>query len=197
MPNLKNQSEIDAYYLADKTHHRAAGVMWAALVDNRIDKLFEMALRPDKKVRDELFRAGGALGNYAVKVRLAYMLGWFGRDFYEDLLLISKIRNRFAHDIDAKDFADQSIDNWLKRMHVYRYLPGMLERARKRLETGQTVDSMASVLILEGNLEDAQSGFRYCIDMMLHYLDRCAENMRKNLANLREDWIVADPSSPN
>ena len=55
MPPLKNQEEIDAYYLADPARPRAAGVMWPTLIEHRIDSLFETAFRPDKAVHNELY----------------------------------------------------------------------------------------------------------------------------------------------
>jgi hypothetical protein len=194
MPTLNNQ-EIDAYYLADPVHPRAAGVLWPSLLERRIDKLFEIALRPDAKVRADLLRPGGALGNYAVKVQLAYLLGWFGEDFYRDLLLVAKIRNRFAHCIEAKTFSDERIAAWLKNMNIYKKLPGMLERARRRVTNKEPL-SMARQLILEGNLDDLQAGFRFCIDIMMHEADRCAEAMSKNLSKLPANWLVSDDASP-
>jgi hypothetical protein len=205
MPKLKDQSEIDAYYLSDPAHPRAAGVMWPALVERRIDRLFEIGLRPNKAVHNELFQPSGALGNYAVKVRLAYMLGWFGQDFYDDLLLIAKIRNRFAHDITAKDFSDQRISSWLQNMKVYQLLPGMLASAKQRMdEEGRkpqpaekpgeprTLSAAGYHSLLKQILEDPQSAFRYCIDMMLHWLDKYADNMNRNLAHLQHYWMTAE-----
>lgn len=205
MPKLKDQKEIDAYYLNDSLRPRAAGVMWPALVERRIDQLFEIGFRPDKKVHNELFQPSGALANYAVKVRLAYMLGWFHKDFYEDLLLISKIRNLFAHKIEVKDFSDQRILTWLKRMKVYQLLPGMLESEKKRVEDesgksnprrksdgqGQVSSKLISQILRDIN-DDPQLGFRFCIDNMLHHLDKYSENMNKNLSNLPENWMTDD-----
>ncbi|AKS22863.1 MAG: hypothetical protein C75L2_00020044 [Leptospirillum sp. Group II 'C75'] len=208
MPKLKDQIEINAYYLNDPAHPRAAGVMWPTLVERRIDQLFEIGFRPDKKVHNELFQPSGALGSYAVKVRLAYMLGWFQKDFYEDLLLISKIRNRFAHEIEVKDFSESHIFSWLRNMKAYQLLPEMLERAKKRAEdergkpqppqiSGKSskVSAAGYYHILKDTYEDPQSAFRFCIDMMLHQLDKCEDNMKKNLANLCENWMTADPGS--
>jgi hypothetical protein len=48
MPAPKDQNELDAYYLADPAHPRAAGVMWAAIVERRIDKLFAIGFGPTK-----------------------------------------------------------------------------------------------------------------------------------------------------
>jgi len=192
MPSLKIQEEIDAYYLSDPAHPRAAGVLWPALVERRVDKLFEVALRRDEKVRNELFQPSGALGSYAVKVRLAYMLGWFGEDFYGDLLLVAKIRNRFAHAIEAKNFSDQKISAWLRSMNAYQFLPRLLDRAKKSAEAEKTVNNMALLSIYEDALHDPRMGFRFCIDLMLHRLDGYRENMERNLSNLASNWLVAD-----
>jgi DNA-binding MltR family transcriptional regulator len=197
MPELENQAEIDAFYLSDPAHPRAAGVLWPALIERRIDKLFDYGFRPDKTVWNELFQPSGALGNYAVKVRLAYMLGWFAKDFYDDLLILAKIRNRFAHSIEAKDFTDQHISGWLKNMKSFQMLPGMLERFKARAaKPDASRDEKAAAYVLANVVADPQSSFRQCISMMLHQLDRCSANMHANLEKLAPNWMTADPVKP-
>jgi len=194
MPELKDQNEIDAYYLADPTRPRAAGVMWAALVDLRIDALFEIGLRPDKAVYNELFQPSGPLGSYAVKVRLAYMLGWFGEDIYNDLLLVARIRNRFAHSIEAKDFSDQRISAWLKNMKWYQTLPPLLEKYKAAAaRPDASADDKTKAYVLGNIVSDPQSSFRQCISFILSHLDECAANMRANLERLAPNWLVAKP----
>jgi DNA-binding MltR family transcriptional regulator len=196
MPALEDQTEIDAYYLSDRTQPRAAGVMWAALIERRLDRLFETALRPDKKVYNELFLPSGPLGNYAVKARLAYMLGWIGEDAYGDVITISRIRNRFAHNIEAKDFDDAQIAGWLRKMIGYKFLPSLLEHAKKDAANDPTIINKASVNVFEDALEDGQMAFRHCINLILHHLEQCRVNMAKNLSKLPENWMVAnDPAS--
>jgi hypothetical protein len=192
MPKLEHQDEIDAYYLADPAHPRAAGVMWPALVERRVDRLFDAALRPDKRVRNDLFQPSGPLGNYAAKIRLAYMLGWYGKDMFDDLVLIAKIRNRFAHAIEAKDFTDQQVSTWLRNMTAFRMIPAMLEAAKQTAAAEPTAVNLATVHILEGNLIGDHLSFRWCIDLMLHYLDKFRGNVERNLAALPGSWLVGD-----
>lgn len=198
MPLLKNQEEIDAYYIADPTHHRAAAVMWVTLVERRIDDLFKTALRQDKAIHNELFQPTGALGNYAVKLRLAYMLGWFGKDIYNDLKIVGQIRNRFAHDINATDFSDQKISAWLKNMKVYKLISHLRKQTENRTRDNSSTISQAAVFIREDIIEDDQYTFRFCIDLMLSHLDKCRCNIEMNLSNLAEDWMTSEntPSSP-
>jgi hypothetical protein len=197
MPTPKDQNELDAYYLADPAHPRAAGVMWAAIVERRVDKLFEIGLRPDKAVHNELFLPTGALGNYAVKVKLAYLLGWIAEDIYADLIILSRIRNRFAHAIDAKDFTDQRISAWLKNMRVYNLIPGVVARIRERAKKDPTRSNTAAAFTAEGLLKDDVLGFRFCIDLMIEHLEKCAVNMEKNLANLPGNWLVQPQPAPS
>ncbi|MEQ8357124.1 MAG: MltR family transcriptional regulator [Kiloniellaceae bacterium] len=192
MPDLKDQNELDAYYLADSGAPRAAGVMWPAIIEKRIDALFTVGLRPDAAVHNELFQPSGAIGNYAVKVRLAYMLGWIGKDVYDDLLLVARIRNRFAHVLEATDFTDQKVAAWLGNMKVHKLLPDMLESAKERAEADPSVESLVMADVIKDAIEDGQMGFRFCLDMMLHHLDKCYANMERNLANLPEDWATSD-----
>jgi DNA-binding MltR family transcriptional regulator len=192
MPELEDQNEIDAYYLSDPAHPRAAGVLWPAIIERRIDKLFDIALRPDKKVRNELLQPSGALGSFAVKVRIAYMLGWVGEEFFGDLLLVAKIRNRFAHVITAKDFDDQSISAWLKNMRSYKILPGLLTRGEERLAKENISQNRVFVSIVQQAMADGRMGFRFCITNMIDHLDKCAANMKRNLEGLTTHWMVAD-----
>jgi len=195
MPVFENRAEIDAYYLADPAHAQAAGIMWPALIERRIDKLFETALRPDNKVRAEVLGPGRALGNYAVKVRLAYLVGWVEKDLYRDLLLVGKIRNRFAHFVDATDFTDVLISGWLKNMTAYQTLPGMLDRCNERVKVDPAAVNLAMSMILREAIADGQSGFRLCVDLMMTQLAKSAEHMARNLAGLHETWMVNEVPS--
>jgi hypothetical protein len=145
MPKLDQQDEIDAYYLADPAHPRAAGILWPILIDRRVDKLFDAALRPDKTVRNDLLQSNGPLGNYAVKIRLAYLLGWLGKDLFDDLIAIGKIRNRFAHAMEARDFSDQQISTWLKGMTSYSFIAKILADAKVQVEPESGVVNLASL----------------------------------------------------
>jgi hypothetical protein len=196
MPPLTDKSELDAYYLADPAHERAAGVMWPAIVERRIDGLFETALRPDMAIRKELFRPSGALGNYAVKVRLAYLLGWIADDVYHDLLLVAKIRNRFAHVIEAKDFADQQIGEWLRKMKGYHMTHLMAESAKQRAVSDSSPNAKLKASIARDIAESKIGTFRFCMDLLIDHLDKCRKNMEANLSALPGNWLVKPPDAP-
>lgn len=193
MPKLKHDDEISAYYLNDAPLPRAAGVLWAILLERRVNRLFELALRPDKVVHNELFQPSGALGNYAVKVRLAYMLGWFGKDFHDDLIRISKIRALFAHQIEIKDFSHEKVFGQLKNIRIYKLLPEWAKRAKERAKKDSTTINGLNAYVLQDALKDRQMAFRWCISYMIHQLDKYASHMENNLAPLSGGWLVGEP----
>lgn len=190
MTRLKDEDEIAAYYIEEPLHPRAAAVMWPAIIERRIDKLYETALRPDARVKNELLQPSGALANYAVKVRLAYLLGWIEEDIYKDLLLIAKIRNLFAHSLDVKDFDDQRISAWLRNMKSYRFIPGMVERLREKARSDPSTENECRAYTASGLLEDDIMAFRFCVRQMIFRLEEAQRHMEKNLSDKPGNWLV-------
>jgi hypothetical protein len=95
MDFLENESEELAFY--DHDSNRAVGVVWPAIVENRLTDALKAYLRPDDRVFGDLFRPDGALGTFGSKIRLGYMLGLYEEDLKDDLVQLTKIRNAFAH----------------------------------------------------------------------------------------------------
>lgn len=59
------------------------------------------------------------LGSFGNKVRLAYCLGLIEKVVKDDLKLIGKIRNRFAHDLYAS-FEDKNIKSWCQELKWHK-----------------------------------------------------------------------------
>jgi hypothetical protein len=77
-------------------------------------------------------------------------------------------------------------------MTSYSFIANILAKAKEQAKTEAGVTSSAKVLILETALEVDHMGFRFCIDQMLHALDKCHANMEKNLASLSGGWLVGE-----
>lgn len=77
-------------------------------------------------------------------------------------------------------------------MTSYTFIAKILENAKKQVETESGVVSRVKVSVLETALEVDHMGFRFCIDQMLHALDKCHANMEKNLASMSGGWLTAD-----
>ena len=88
---------------------RSVGIVLGALIDARLSDVIKANIHQNKKMMDEYFRDGGVFGSFAARVAMGYMMGVFGLDTYNELLCITKIRNRFAHKLDAQGFDSQGI----------------------------------------------------------------------------------------
>jgi DNA-binding MltR family transcriptional regulator len=90
---------------------RAVAIVGPAFLDTLITELLVNFLVDDEKEVQRLTQPDGHLGAFVAKVTACYCLGLIGETIKEDLRLVAKIRNRFAHDLRAS-FTDQKIKCW-------------------------------------------------------------------------------------
>jgi DNA-binding MltR family transcriptional regulator len=82
---------------------RASAIVGAAILEAQLSKIIENQFR-DGDTKTELFKETGPLGTYDAKIKMAYTLGVVSKMAYNDLVLIGRIRNKFAHRLDIGDF---------------------------------------------------------------------------------------------
>lgn len=81
----------------------------------------------ENKVAEELFEGGNApLGTFSARTKLAFTLGLISEKEFQDLDLIRKIRNEFAHNVKAS-FDDPAIGDRCK--HLQHKVPDHPNRA--------------------------------------------------------------------
>lgn len=97
---------------------RSAAIVGAAFLDNRIALKLSYLMKDDKTVREELLENSGPLATFSSRIRLGYMLGLYSEEVYKDLHIIRKIRNFFAHDLDKRDFQNDSISDQCRNLKV-------------------------------------------------------------------------------
>lgn len=149
---LENKQEEIAFYEHDS--HRAVAIAWAAIVENRLTAALKGAMRDNKKISDELFAPNGALGSFGVKIRLAYMLGIIHDDVMNDLSMVNKIRNEFAHKVEIIDFDMQPIRDYLNNLNVIKVHVELLKRLKEEQE---------DVFILQNELAENRSRYHLTI----------------------------------
>ena len=91
---------------------RGAAIVGVALLDEKLRQALEASFDPSlaPAERAELFEGPTApLSTYAARVRLGRALGLYRQDFAHELALFGRIRNRFAHKLDVREFASPSI----------------------------------------------------------------------------------------
>jgi DNA-binding MltR family transcriptional regulator len=72
-----------------------------SVMDKAIEEMFRFHMVKDKDVFGLMFSEMGPLGSFAARARLGYLFGYYNEMMLEELLAISRIRNRMAHDIEV------------------------------------------------------------------------------------------------
>lgn len=76
---------------------RAAALMAAAYIDEQLKSLLKKFFVNDPKIADNLLKSSGALGSFSARIDMVFSLGLLPKNIRDDLELIRRIRNDFAH----------------------------------------------------------------------------------------------------
>jgi hypothetical protein len=75
---------------------RGAAVLAGGFVENYLG-IYLQSFVVDPKVASDLFQAVGPLSSFSQRIAIARAFGFISKKQYDDLTLIRKIRNHFAH----------------------------------------------------------------------------------------------------
>lgn len=95
----------------EETNERAAAIVGGAFLDTLLEHILVEFLVEDEKEVKQMLGPEQPLGTYGSRIRAVYCLGLIGAIIRDDLRLVGKIRNRFAHDLHAS-FEDEPIRSW-------------------------------------------------------------------------------------
>ena len=156
----------------DSQTDRGAAIVGAALLDDRLRQAIEASVDPSlsRLDRADLFNGPNApIGTYSSRARVARALGLFGDDFLDDLKIIGRVRNRFAHHLDIREFRDPRIAELCSKLRGSQTV---------RVERDGT---MTPVFKYESP-EDARGVFIATVQIAVHFL----------FAMLSSKGVVAD-----
>jgi hypothetical protein len=97
---------------------RGAALLASAWVDDTLATLVKSELLRDKEVVKDMFRADGALGSFASRIKIAYLMGLIDKFTKHDLDLIRRIRNDFAHVREDIRFTSQKVKARCRELRV-------------------------------------------------------------------------------
>jgi len=88
----------------EKETDRAAVILTTSLIENALTTLLQSYLAPVSGRDDEFFEGANApLSNFSSKIQLACRLGLLSNHLVNDLNLIRKLRNEFAHNVHGSN----------------------------------------------------------------------------------------------
>lgn len=181
-------------------------IVLSTIIENHFTALLRLLMRRNTKAQldlaDELFRSTGPLGPFATKVRVAYMLRIIGEETYKDLMIISRIRNRFAHNLSVKLLNDKAITDLIKNMHIYGIVKNMGEEAKQRLEKHKTGSlkldgpDLTADLIKSHALLSFRDSYRDCLRYIIHHIVDYERSIRETEARFNREGGPKQESSP-
>jgi hypothetical protein len=124
-----SENELDAVWSEiDRQSHRAAAVLGGAMVEDAlqfaIQAHFVMLSKTDKK---KLFEYPAPLSSFDAKIRIGYAVGLYGPVVRNDLNLIRRVRNGFAHAKKPISFETLQVVREIEKVKYLAQLPDHLK----------------------------------------------------------------------
>ena len=125
--NKSNNAPLDDwkgfYDELQKETPRAAIIIAAAFIDGWLRRLLENMMVDDPNVVEALLGRDESaddrpLSTFAARIKATYCLGLVSKHEYDDLNLLRKIRNRFAHRPHGFSFDEQEIVSWCSSLKI-------------------------------------------------------------------------------
>ncbi|MFC2173854.1 MltR family transcriptional regulator [Acidobacteriota bacterium] len=107
---------------------RIVAIVGAAYLDSMLETLFRAAFIDDPDDVDNLLQPDAPLGSNGSRIRLAYCMGLITQDMRDDLKLIARIRNKFAHDFTVKRFDTSPIRDYCSSLKQPGLMAGLAEK---------------------------------------------------------------------
>jgi hypothetical protein len=92
-----------------KQSDRAAAIVSGGILEEILQRMITSFLLPHPNIDKNIFDGVAPISTFAAKIELSYHLGLINKIEYEDLNLIKKIRNQFAHSIKGITFETDNI----------------------------------------------------------------------------------------
>lgn len=109
-----------------KESDRSCAIVGAAYLDEHLGGLLTSFVMDDKETAERLlspFRPYAPLSSFAARSLAAYMFGFIDKIEYEELKIIRRIRNKFAHGWYGLSFEDPDIEEEVKKLNIHRIAP--------------------------------------------------------------------------
>jgi DNA-binding MltR family transcriptional regulator len=111
--------EFSQLFKHEEKNDRGLVIVGASFLETLLEHILINFLINDPKEVADLLRYDQPLGSFGNRTRAAYCFGLISKTIRDDLRLIGKIRNRFAHDLSAS-FDDQQIAAWCTALKWHR-----------------------------------------------------------------------------
>ena len=95
----------------DLESDRGAALYASSFLEFELEQLLTKYFVQNEKLKEKLFDFNGPLGTFLAKIVICYSLGLISKDMMDDMNIIRKIRNDFAHNHESISFNDNPISS--------------------------------------------------------------------------------------
>lgn len=126
--------EFSTLFKFEEENDRAIAIVGAAFLDTILEHILRAFLVSDEKEVDSLLKYDKPLGTFSGRIAMTYCLGLIPKTIRNDLRTVAKIRNRFAHDLNAS-FEEDQIRSWCSNLKWHRisYVMPLLDATARDL----------------------------------------------------------------
>jgi len=117
----------------------------AAFLDDALSKLLKKNIIKEKKISEGLFKPHQPFAEFSSKIEVAYALGLIGKAVHQNLNLVRKIRNEFAHVADPIGFEHPPIKSRCSELTLHT----LESDAKPRKIFIRTITGILSVIHVE------------------------------------------------
>ena len=105
----------------DRQEDRGAAIIAAAFLEDRL--LFCLAnhfKNRDRFLENQLFRGLGPLSSFSAKIDIAFLLGIFDQEGRDQIHIIRRVRNAFAHTMTPLQFTSSNISDMCSNLPNFK-----------------------------------------------------------------------------
>lgn len=119
---VKKEKDLAAYWMEFlqkeflKETDRAAVILTASLFENALTNILKKYFAPISAVEDDLLEGNNPLATFSSQIKLAYRLGIISSKFAQDLNLVRKMRNEFAHNVHGSNLGTGKLKDLLTNL---------------------------------------------------------------------------------
>lgn len=106
-----------------KGSDRDAAILGGSILEELLNRLLRKKLVQSPIFEDAIENSNGSLSTFSNKIQLSYLMGLISKKMYDNLTVIRKIRNKFAHEIVGSSFENEQIKSKVENNLTYAKIP--------------------------------------------------------------------------
>ena len=128
---MKKREKLGADFFRDrqllttltKGSDRDAAILGGSILEELLNRLLRKKLVQSPIFEDAIENSNGSLSTFSNKIQLSYLMGLISKKMYDNLTVIRKIRNKFAHEIVGSSFENEQIKSKVENNLTYAKIP--------------------------------------------------------------------------